>query len=106
MPVDRGERMKDCAECFYYRPIMDACHSKCHSCENKSNFTKSGIEVEIKDGCELCNGKIMESEFTDTSIVKTNEEGAALFVDSEEDHFREFIFINYCPMCGKKLVKE
>jgi len=30
--------MKDCTDCFYFRPVMDACSSKCFTCENKSNF--------------------------------------------------------------------
>ncbi len=55
-------------------------------------------------GCEFCNSReTMECGDTDVLIIKTKEEGASLWFVDDKKRFREFMFITYCPICGKKL---
>jgi len=50
--------------------------------------------------------KEIELEDTNVSIIRTKEEGSALFFTDDKKRFREFIFINYCPICGRDLTME
>lgn len=45
-------------------------------------------------------------------IIEKDNQGVSLNIDYDENfgyssmYYRDYIYINYCPMCGKKLIKE
>lgn len=73
----------------------------CGTCRKASGWETNQL------GCTFCNGeKVMECGDAEALIIKTKDEGASLWFTDDEKRFREFIFIDYCPICGRKLTKE
>lgn len=60
--------------------------------------------------CDFCDGKAKRIEngytYGDARIKKSSGENYSLYFDNSGDEYGDGQFeINYCPMCGRKLVE-
>ena len=64
----------------------------------------SDLEITIREkGCEHCNHHIPVNNFTKDYSIEVDDVEVSLW---ENLNCLAHIKINYCPMCGRKLVKK
>lgn len=93
----------DCKNCIHAVLFLETCKRSCGD--------NTSIEAELIEGCEFCRGEkvIGDAEYNMTVCKndKTNDNYIVFTFNS--DHYDDWgewnNKINYCPMCGRKLVE-
>lgn len=92
--------MRNCQTCKNYKIGIDGICKDCtlHRAQpNYSNWEWNGIE----NGCEFCNGDYsLEGIYAEVEIIKGN---LKISISDNIVDIDDWIKINYCPMCGRKL---
>ncbi|MDO9492827.1 hypothetical protein [Acetobacterium sp.] len=66
-----------------------------------TGISNMGLAPKPKEGCEFCRGE--DVEYFDDYSVQLND--GELLMRCDESYHNGKLKINYCPMCGRKLVK-
>ena len=62
--------------------------------------------------CDLCkdiamnNDEYMEKRYAGGDFIFKDENGFGVLIDTGDSGCLGYIKINYCPICGRKLVEE
>lgn len=94
----------ECETCKHME--LNGCDYPCHCCSVV--YPNTGFkDMWEQGGCEFCRGESEEnedcSEYTFSVERRVNKHRLFAWDNYRDDG--SSIFINYCPMCGKKLVE-
>lgn len=93
--------IKRCGNCAHEKTI-DGAH--CYNCNKPGNLYQHWVPAkdELIEGCEFCRGDYsLEGIYAEVEIIKGN---LKISISDSIVDIDDWIKINYCPMCGKKLV--
>lgn len=81
----------------------------CEFCE-KTNFKivdgyKKGKNIQKEQKVFFCSRDYELNEVNGTILVNEDKENRLYFDNSSWEYARGYIKINYCPICGRKLVE-
>lgn len=94
----------ECETCKHTE--LNGCDYPCHCCAVVYPNTGFSDMWELAD-CEFCKGAEENQDGSDyTFSIEKMDTNPSLFAWNNYLDEGSAILINYCPMCGKKLVKE